>query len=93
MSKFSEILSQKLDGVNLSKLSRELKIPSTLLFEWKEAKRQPSFKNLNHVKQLAEYFGLSLDELLFGTNKATTISSVAFEDNNHQYRIKIERIK
>lgn len=61
MNSFSETLNKKFKNENLSKISRQLKIPSTLLFEWKEAKRQPSFKNLIHVKKLAEHFGMSLD--------------------------------
>lgn len=93
MNHFTKTLSKRLEGANLSKISRDLDIPSTLLFEWKQAKRLPSFKNLPHVKKLADYFGMTVDELLFGANEGALISSVTFEDNKHQYRIKIERIK
>jgi len=34
MDHFTKVLGVKLQGVNLSHLSRELEIPSTLLFEW-----------------------------------------------------------
>ena len=90
---FSRVLSQRLRGANLSQLSRELNIPSTLLFEWKSAKRHPSYKNMKHVQKLATYLGLSLEELLLGEGTSTLISSVMFEDRDRKYRIKIERLK
>lgn len=93
MNHFTKTLSKRLEGTNLSKLARDLDMPSTLLFEWKQAKRLPSFKNLHYVKKLADYFGMTVDELLFGVNEGALISSVTFEDNKHQYRIKIERVK
>lgn len=93
MDHFTKTLSEKLEGINLSHLSRELSIPSTLLFEWKQAKRLPSFKNLSHVKTLAEYFGMSIEDLLFDDDGPSLISSVMFEDNKRKYRIKIERLK
>jgi hypothetical protein len=89
MDNFTKILNKKLKGVNLSQLSRDLDIPSTLLFEWKQAKRLLSFKNLHHVKKLANYFGMSVDELLFGTSGPDLITSVMFEDNKKKYRIKL----
>jgi len=93
MDNFSLTLKKKLKGENLARLSRELSIPSTLLFEWRDAKRHPSFKNLIHVRKLADYFGISLEELLFGDSAPSLISSVMFEDNKRKYRIKIERLK
>ena len=93
MEAFNKILKEKLEDENLSKLSRDLKVPSTLLFEWRDAKRQPSFKNLKHVRKLADHFGLSLEELLFGDESPSLISSVMFEDNDRKYRINIERLK
>lgn len=90
---FTKVLKEKLKGLNLSQLSRELNIPSTLLFEWKAAKRHPSFKNIVHVQKLADYFGMSLEELLLGTDSSTLISTVMFQDRDRKYRIKIERLK
>lgn len=90
---FTKTLNERLKGVNLSYLSRELGIPSTLLFEWKQSKRMPAFKNLIHVRKLADFLGLGLEELLFSEESANLISSVMFEDNKRKYRIKIERLK
>ena len=92
-SHFAKTLEDRLRGVNLAELSRELDLPSTLLFEWKSAKRSPSFKSMGHIQKLAVYFGLSLEELLVGENTTALISSVMFEDRGNRYRIKIERLK
>jgi len=93
MDSFTIALKTKLESENISRLSRELKIPKTLLFEWKSANRKPAFKNLPHIRKLADYFGVSLEELLFGEEDPSLISSVMFEDNKRKYRIKIERLK
>ena len=92
-SHFTKLLREKLEGVNLSHVARELDIPKTLLFECKQARRLPSLKNIEHVKALADYFGLSLDELLIGSKSGSVVSSVEFEDQNRKYRIHIERLK
>lgn len=93
MDHFSKVLNERLKEATLTSISKKLNIPLTLLFEWKQAKRSPSFKNLHHVKKLADYFGMSMEELLFNEGGPCLISSVRFEDNKRQYRIKIERVK
>ncbi len=90
--KFSETIKKRLKDKNLSKVARELGIPKTLLHEWVQAKRQPSFKNINHIKNLADYLSMSLDELLVGESNDSLITSVTFDDSGKKYRIKIERI-
>lgn len=92
-SHFSKTLRLRLNGMNLSQLSRELKIPSTLLFEWKQSKRMPSFKNMNHVRRLAAYFGLTLEELLFGEDVNEIIATSTFEVNRVKFRVRIERMR
>lgn len=82
-----------MNGVNLSHLSRELDIPSTLLFEWKQSKRMPSFKNMNHVKRIAAYLGLTLEELLFGSEGSEIVSTSTFEVNRVKFRVRIERLR
>lgn len=90
---FSLILQRKLKEKNLSLVARELNIPKTLLHEWLNAKRLPSMKNIAHIKSLADYIGLTLDELLIGSNENRTISSISFEDSGRKYRINIERVE
>lgn len=91
---FSLILRKRLNGVNLSRLSRELGISKSLLFEWKQASRGPSFKQLGSVYKLAQYFGISFQELLIGTKEdSDEVFSVVVEDQNRKYKIKILRLK
>ena len=90
--KFSDVLKKRLKDKNLSQVARELGIPKTLLHEWVNAKRTPSFKNIEYIKRLAEYLSLSLEELLIGEANEKLISSVTFDDQGRKYKIKIERI-
>lgn len=93
-SKVSEILRKRLEGENLSKIARELKISKSLLSDWVSARRLPSLKNIEAVSRLADYLGLSLEQLLLGRDSGRkVISSVVFEDEKRSYRINIERLK
>lgn len=91
--KFSDILKNRLKDKNLSQVSRELEIPKTLLHEWVHAKRSPSFKNIKHIKRLAEYLSLSLSQLLLGEDdRFQVLNSFQFTDNDRKYRVWVERI-
>lgn len=90
--KIADVLKKKLKDKNLAQVARELGIPKTLLHEWVQAKRTPSFKNVGHLKRLADYLSLSLEELLLQEASDRVISSVTFDDNGRKYRIKIERV-
>lgn len=92
-SHFSKTLRTRLKGINLSQLSRELNIPSTLLFEWKQSKRMPSFKNMGHVKRLAVHLGLTFEELLFGDDGNEIVATSTFEVNKIKFRVRIERVR
>lgn len=92
MSKFSDLLAKRLADKNLAKLARELKIPRTVLHDWVTSRREPSFRNVHHLKALAQYLGLTLDELLTEQIRERVISAVVFEDGGRKYRVKIERI-
>lgn len=90
----SKILRDRLSGENLSKVARELGISKSLLADWVASRRLPSLKNIDAVAKVANYLGLSLEQLLLGTEEdRKIISSVTFEDNNRAYRVNIERIK
>lgn len=89
---FSETIKKHLKDKNLSHVARELGIPKTVLHEWVNASRNPSLKNIGHIKKLADYLSLSLNELLIGEDSTTLLSSFTFEDGDKKYRIKIERI-
>lgn len=91
--KFSKILSERLEGENLSRLARDLDIPKSLLHDWCISSSFPSMKSMKHVKILASYLGLTVDELFFGEQKKKTISSISFTDSGREYRVNIERLK
>lgn len=92
--KLHDVLQARLKGENLSKIARELNIPKQRLFDWVTAKKSPNLKNATEIKKLADYLGLTIEQLLFGETEGSKIlSSVIFEDDNKQYRILIERLK
>lgn len=91
--KFNKLLQAQFAEKNLSELSRQLKIPRSVLQDWIRDEREPSFKNLDYLKRIAEYLGLTLDELLTGESNARMLSSVTFEDDGKRYQILINRIK
>lgn len=90
---FNKILKEALGDSNLSELSRKLKISRSLLQDWIHNGREPSFKNIEHIKKLADYLGITLDEILVGKTNNKVISSVEFQDEGKRYQILIHRIK
>lgn len=92
--KVSKILAQRLKGENLSALAKELEMPRSMLHDWVKGNRIPSLNNIEHIKKLADYLGISLEELLTGeTDEKKVISSVLFQDESRQYKVSIERLK
>lgn len=92
-SHFHKILKQSFSNKNLSELSRQLEIPRSVLQDWIKDEREPSFKNLEYLKRISDYLGISLDELLTGEPKERMLSSVTFEDDGKRYQILINRVK
>lgn len=91
---FSKILAKRLKGKNLSALAKELEMPRTMLHDWVKGERVPSLTNIEHIKSLANYLGLSLEEILTGErDEKKVISSILFQDDTRQYKIQVERIK
>lgn len=90
---FHKILKAHFKDKNLSELSRTLEIPRSVLADWIKEEREPSFKNLNYLKRIAEYLGMSLDELLTGESQVRMLSAVTFEDEGKRYQILINRVK
>lgn len=93
-AKISKILRERLANENLSKVARELGISKSLLADWVSSRRLPSLKNIEAVAKLANYLGLTLEQLLLGKDdNRTIISAVTFEDDKRKYRVNIERLK
>ena len=59
---FSDILSGLLSerGINTLQLANEIKVPKSLVYEWKNGQREPSVANM---VRLADYFGVPLEYL------------------------------
>lgn len=93
MSQFHKTLRDHCKGKNMSALARELDMPRSILQDWIQERRSPSMKNLEYVKRIAEYLGISFEELLIGEKSSTTLSSISFEDNGRKYQINIHRLK
>lgn len=89
---FTKILSKSLNGKNISAVAREIGMPRNLLHDWSKAKRIPSLSNIDYIKKLADYLGLTLDELLVGGSSRKVISNVRFSDAGTDYQIMIEKI-
>lgn len=93
----NEILKQALKGENLAQLTRKLGLPRGFLHRIVKEGRSPSLNNLDALKTLSEYLGISLEKLLTGEDEGKIISSICFEDKDdrglRKYRVSIERLK
>lgn len=90
---FNKIIGEKLKDQNLSEISRKLGIPRSVLQDWIHEGREPSLKNIEYIKKIADFCDLSLEELLTGEMSSKNISTIVFEDENRKYKISINRIK
>lgn len=70
--KFHKILSEKLKGQNLTQVARDVGISQSLLHDWCKSRRTPNLSSSETLKKLADYLGLSFEELLFGEETALT---------------------
>ena len=63
--KLPEVLKELIerDNINQSILSRELKVTQSAIYRWLYFERTP---DMFHLMQLAEYFNVSIDYLVFG---------------------------
>ena len=59
---FSDILTELLGerGINTLRLAKEIGVPKSLVYEWKNGEREPSVANM--VK-ISDYFGVPLEYL------------------------------
>lgn len=96
--KLSQVIQREMKnrGISITSLARETTIPRTTIYDWSEGKL-PSAKNIHHLGTLSDYFSLSLNELLFDVkdrkNNHEVLFSSTFRDENHQYRLVVEKIK
>ena len=83
-------------GLTLNALSKATGVPLSSLHGW-VAKRPPSGKNLSQVKQVADFFGLTLTALLFNVQEDGRASKILFQsefvDSDKRYRMIIEKVE
>lgn len=90
----AQTLRRELKGKVLSRVAQDLGISVSLLHDWYRSGRVPSGKNLWQLKKLADYLGLTMDELLFeDASSKNVVGSLTFVDRGIQYRIHIEKLK
>lgn len=94
--KLGLVLKRVLVGHKLKDVATATGISISLLSDWKEGVL-PSGKNIDKLYLLAEYFNLSLEELLFNIKEpmgqSIILQSTQFLDGENQYRIIIEKLK
>ena len=96
--KLDKVISREMKAQDLSvtTLSKKTNIPRTTIHDWVNG-RLPSSKNIHHLYGLADFFKISLNELLFDSKdrnaRYETMFSSEFIDNKTKYRIIIEKIK
>lgn len=83
---FTEIFVQLLQkkGVSALDVSRDISVPKSIVYEWKNGKRQPSVENL---LKLADYFDVSVTYLMTGNdvpNVVSRSSDVQAEDDDEK---------
>lgn len=84
-------------GLTLNALAKKTGVPLSSLHGWIE-RRPPSGKNLIYVKQVADFFGLSLTALLFnvaegGDRAAKVLFRSEFTDADTRYRLVVEKLE
>jgi transcriptional regulator with XRE-family HTH domain len=92
--KLSQVLQRELKGKVLSRVAKEIGVSVSILHDWYSSSRKPSAKNMWQLKNLADYLGLSLEQILFDEEvERQIISSTTFTDRGVQYRVNVEKVK
>lgn len=82
-------------GESVNELSRRVKIPLSTIHGWVTGATLPNARNLHMVKKLADYFEISLSEMLFGVKEehgGAVLFSSQFQDSERKYRLVVERL-
>ena len=100
--KFDKILSKELQkrGLNANSLSLKSGIPRSTLYSWLGG-ACPDSRTMYSVKVLADFFGVNLEYLLFGTKdkkeekeeESLVINEVISGPNGLLYRVKVSMIQ
>ena len=95
MNNFSKTLTKYLRDKSITKVASDLGIPKSTLSEWCTSKKGPNLSSMNKVKDLANYLGISFEELIFGETQreSEVLTTVNFKDGKNKYTIKITKHK
>ena len=63
--KLASVLKKALKGKRLTQVAADSGVNKSLLHDWVSSGRKPSGKNMPQLKRLANYLGMSMDEILF----------------------------
>lgn len=95
--KIEETLKRLLLDKEVKKVAKACDVKYTTLHSWMLGESSPGTKQLPALIRLAEYFNVSLEELLLnGTLEKPSneiISSTTFKDGKNTFRVVIEKIK
>lgn len=86
LKKQLELLLEKYD-INASQLSRKTGVPRQTIANWLSAQKP---KNVDQLKLVADHFGITIDELLYGElqNKKPSLEELILDK---RFEIKIIR--
>lgn len=92
--KLSVVLQRELTGKIMARVAKACGIRVGLLHDWHSSARKPSAKNMWQVKNLADYLGLTLEQILFDEpGDRQIISSTTFTDRGVTYRVNVEKVR
>lgn len=95
--KLSQVMAREMKSrsISVTLLAKSTGVPRTTVHDWLEG-RLPSSKNIHYLSELSSFFGISLNELLFGVADQTPTSEVLFSssfvDGQTSYKIIVEKI-
>lgn len=95
MNNFSKTLNELFKNKSITQVAKEIGIAKSTLSEWASSKKGPNLSSMHHVRNLADYLGISFEELIFGkeSKNVETLTTVDFKDNGMNYTIKIMKRK
>lgn len=74
-------------GINVSQLARDVGISSKTLHNWTTGQKP---RDIDQVKLVADYFGVSMDELCFGLKASPSV--VNFENHKDEINAGIYEV-
>ena len=96
--KFQKVLNKELEkrGLNANSLSKKSGIPRSTIYSWLSGS-YPDSRTIYSVKTLADFFGVSLEYLLFEAKEKKEdtylVNEIISGRDGNLYRVKVSAIK